>query len=58
MAARWRRFGMAAGWGAIIGWAPMAIVYATASQSPDGRDFGMYYAAAETLRYVPIGDVY
>jgi glycosyl transferase family 87 len=58
MAARWWRFGMAAGWGAVIGWAPMAIMYAVASQSPDGRDFGMFYAAAETLRFSPHADIY
>ncbi len=58
MSTRWRRFGLAAGWGAVIGWLPMSIVYAYLLQYADGGDFGMYYAAAETLRFSPHSNVF
>ncbi|HEU0028554.1 MAG TPA: glycosyltransferase family 87 protein [Ktedonobacterales bacterium] len=58
MSGRWRRVGVAIGWGAVIGWTPMSIVYANALRLSDGGDFGMYYAAAETLRYSPHANIY
>lgn len=36
----------------------MSIVYAVLLQYANGGDFGMYYAAAETLRFSPHSDVY
>lgn len=58
LVARWRRVVEAVGWGALIGWLPMIISYAFAVQTPDKADFGMLYAAAETLRFSPHANIY
>jgi hypothetical protein len=58
MSARWRRIGLAAGWGIVIGWSLIAPVFATSLQPDNGGDFGMYYATAETLRYSPHANIY
>lgn len=58
MPGRWRKAGLAVGWGIIAGWLPMALALANAYQSSDGSDFGMYYAAAETLRFSPHANIY
>lgn len=52
------RVGLAAGWGAVIGWLPITIKYITMVSSPYGADFGMYYAAAETLRFSPHRNIF
>lgn len=58
VSARWRRLGLAAGWSALSAWIPMSILLTNAAQLASGGDFGMYYAAAETLRLSPHGDIY
>lgn len=58
MQTRWRRLGLAGGWTALAIWLPMSIRFTNDAQRANGGDFGMYYAAAETLRLSPHADLY
>lgn len=58
MQTRWRRLGLTGGWTALAIWIPMSIRFTNDGQRAHGGDFGMYYAAAETLRFSPHADVY
>lgn len=57
-AARWKRYGWLAGWGATLGAGAVGVGFTAAHNVAGRSDFSLYYTAANALRHNPHAAIY